>query len=1530
MKSRTKKIIAFLCAVMMFTTTLYSRLSLSDVIATDSGIDEVTPVTLPGFTTISTDDFVDGDGKTMKSKEYTSTASFNLKDLDSFDKTLLSLKLKYAGTGTRIEFAGESMTSAFILAPNDAGTTLVLNQSDWTESGKMAADPYETLSATTAGVTAFRNDEMLLQISFEYGDFEGNDGADDMKLGFYFNGEVYKFEKENVTQDYVIIKNCNFDNFGDRLTVYSEGNPIRVSCVETVEEELNYVELDGYQTISVKDFVDSQGNIMKSQRYIEGSNYHLKNLTSFDKTLLTLKVTFEEVGTNTRIEFWGKDHSAYFYISPQAVSQLYTGQVGSMTAGDAYWSLKIADTDIQSTVNEEYILQISTLYKDYDGDGINDGVQMGLYLNGVRVNQVDLKDCNLDNFGNQMTIRCDGAPVKVLHVDTEEEVEPAIRLDGFRYVTLDAFMDSNGNPMESKTYTGYESFTMREMESFDRTLLTMKVKFEKTGTDGRIELLGIDEKAFFFIYPQNTNTLRFHPNAENTMTNMGDPWWGLELSNLPEGTVSSTINEEYILQISTEYKTDNIVQVGVYVNGEFLETYEFDSCNMDKFGNCFSIRCSEASPITVSAVGTTDELEFTLLDGFQNVSVYDFVDSEGNPMESKVYTGNETFTLKGRENFDKTLLTLKVKFEVADVNSRIEFWGIDESAFYFVYPSSTSQLLLAPNNLNTMNAMEDPYFSLRLSNLQHKEVLSAINEEYILQISTEYKANNVVQVNVYLNGSLVRTCDIDSCNMDKWGNRLTIRCSESSPITISVVETEGNAHYDEQIDVRDLVATIKAGNGLKMKSERAKLEADANGSGTTDKEDADIVRDRLLRTLPVADKDVMPIAGYYGPYVTYDDSGLYEFEDRINEHYFKLIADAGINLINYSDLNYASQWYLTQKTLNLCDKYQIGYRVKDSSVLKYANGSVLSDTDISAISAQIEKYSNNRAFYGMFLVDEPWTPYYFPVHNDITINGIQQYANLADVLTNRLHIKYSQSPLSIWAIHHPTDQVDVRASYKQYLDEYCKELHPEYLTWAYYPYEAEEIDGLPGYFYNLSIMRGYAEKKNIPLWNNIQAGGQFNDARAWLESKPYFPTEAQFNWNVNTGLAFGAKGISYFPIVQPEHFAYALAKGEPYETMSAATAGVTSFQNKEMLLQISFEYGDHDSDGEEDDVKMGFYFNGEVYKFKNGTQDYVIIKNCNFDNFGDGLTIYSEGKPISVSGIGTEDDEEPTQVVLEGFTPITTSDFVDGDGKAMESKDYTTTASFNLKDLDSFDKTLLSLKLKYAEKGTRIEFAGKSMSSAFTLAPDAPDATGTTLVLNQIDWTMDFAKNGLISATGERTQWWYYARSMNQYIATIDEILMNAENKGIIINAATEGTRLVEGSEIAVYSIHDDMKLMDNSYIIAKGADTKYSVADRGFLGKHETSTTNSWTNSDNLADVKLKDVTGETMIGCFDYNGKTALYVVNYNMDETSGPQTITLTFDNEYDIKIFRKDNTYNEMTSKELPLSMDPGEGVLLILE
>lgn len=289
----------------------------------------------------------------------------------------------------------------------------------------------------------------------------------------------------------------------------------------------------------------------------------------------------------------------------------------------------------------------------------------------------------------------------------------------------------------------------------------------------------------------------------------------------------------------------------------------------------------------------------------------------------------------------------------------------------------------------------------------------------------------------------------------------------------------------------------------------------------------------------IGGKDVMPLQGFYGPYpswVSYNGNTLPNYFD---EKYFQMIAEAGINVINYSDANYVYVPTMIEQSMDYCEKYGMGYFVLDNRVS--SNDGKVGDDEVNAaqLSEYIAEYADHPSFCGVFLIDEPRTGYFMPAlggQKDIARHG--DYSKL---------LQY-ELDLNVYLNAFPViDYNTKKEAYEKYIVEYCDTLEPKYLMWDYYPfYPSKDNDELYAYFWNMSLVREEAMKRNIPFMAAIQAGSQWNDEHAYFDSKtPYWPDEGQFNWNVNTCLAFGVQGFSYFPLIQPEHFAWAGTEKEP-------------------------------------------------------------------------------------------------------------------------------------------------------------------------------------------------------------------------------------------------------------------------------------------------------------------------------------------------------------------------------------------------
>jgi hypothetical protein len=145
----------------------------------------------------------------------------------------------------------------------------------------------------------------------------------------------------------------------------------------------------------------------------------------------------------------------------------------------------------------------------------------------------------------------------------------------------------------------------------------------------------------------------------------------------------------------------------------------------------------------------------------------------------------------------------------------------------------------------------------------------------------------------------------------------------------------------------------------------------------------------------------------------------------------------------------------------------------------------------------------------------------------------------------------------------------------------------------------------------------------------------------------------------------------------------------------------------------------------------------------------------------------------------------------------------------------------------------------------------------------------------------NFNRNGLIGADGKTTTKWYeYAKEVNQWVATVDEVLMSATTEKVL------------------------------------------AVGDKA---KQDTGITES-----SYGELLGITAEGGAVVGVFNYKGKSAYYVVNYDT-ETTRNQTVTLEFSNE--VKGFSQQIQGCEKQQhigNTCTLSLAAGNGALIIVD
>lgn len=278
-------------------------------------------------------------------------------------------------------------------------------------------------------------------------------------------------------------------------------------------------------------------------------------------------------------------------------------------------------------------------------------------------------------------------------------------------------------------------------------------------------------------------------------------------------------------------------------------------------------------------------------------------------------------------------------------------------------------------------------------------------------------------------------------------------------------------------------------------------------------------------------QDVMPITGFYGPMPSNESINGQSIPDYFTDEFWQDMADCGINLLQHSYTDYEYTPELVDKMLDLGYEKGIGICVYDSRIISNRGASAIT---LAEMDERTNEYRNHPAFCGLYLADEPTYPAY--TQNDDRSRDIETYAPLFEH-AEKLDL-FGAGNLMI------LNDLNRKEAYKQYIEEYLTKCPVEYLSFDHYVFDR---DTYTEYFYNLDIIRKYANEYEIPFWSYIQAGAQWNDTKEYFDSQEYFPNEGEFYWNVNTTLAFGAKGIEYFPIIQPNYFAWAKSTDYDFE-----------------------------------------------------------------------------------------------------------------------------------------------------------------------------------------------------------------------------------------------------------------------------------------------------------------------------------------------------------------------------------------------
>lgn len=182
------------------------------------------------------------------------------------------------------------------------------------------------------------------------------------------------------------------------------------------------------------------------------------------------------------------------------------------------------------------------------------------------------------------------------------------------------------------------------------------------------------------------------------------------------------------------------------------------------------------------------------------------------------------------------------------------------------------------------------------------------------------------------------------------------------------------------------------------------------------------------------------------------------------------------------------------------------------------------------LEALIRKVKTHPALEGYYITDEPGSGA-FPGLGRLSefIKKLDPrhlvYINLFPTYANEQQLGVSADEAERQKVGIPLNFAGVGdykktiLAYKEHLRQYVEIVKPELISYDHYHFLKNGVDGAQ-YFLNLGLIRESAQSAGVPFLNIIQA--------STIEPSWRLVNKNELQWLVNTTLAYGGKGISYF------------------------------------------------------------------------------------------------------------------------------------------------------------------------------------------------------------------------------------------------------------------------------------------------------------------------------------------------------------------------------------------------------------------
>ncbi|MBQ8295421.1 MAG: hypothetical protein IJX87_03195 [Clostridia bacterium] len=274
-------------------------------------------------------------------------------------------------------------------------------------------------------------------------------------------------------------------------------------------------------------------------------------------------------------------------------------------------------------------------------------------------------------------------------------------------------------------------------------------------------------------------------------------------------------------------------------------------------------------------------------------------------------------------------------------------------------------------------------------------------------------------------------------------------------------------------------------------------------------------------------EDVMPVGGYIAPFGGYELNGE-TYASTVTDEIYKEVKECGINFFAAMKQDYNVNREETERSLALAEKYGIMLFIKDSYLFTLNLKEKQPPLEKEKFAARVKAYQDHPAFAGLVGRDEPFG------HELPAVEAVQQRFNEVFAGTKKglyMNSHGYQCPQP-WLSGGPEYVLKEDWSVPYFMDRYLHATRgSQFFSYDTYPFCYEDGRVRERYIENLQLVRDKMMDAKKPFWSFVQSGGYYDEDPNW-----FVPTKGGLTWNVTTSLAYGAKGIQYFPYAHPSEF----------------------------------------------------------------------------------------------------------------------------------------------------------------------------------------------------------------------------------------------------------------------------------------------------------------------------------------------------------------------------------------------------------